>query len=201
MEMVTAFCVFANSGIKTKPYAIKMIKDRNGKVLEETVPFYEPVLSPETAYIITSALSGVIERGTAHPVLRGVFSQDIAGKTGTTDEFVDAWFIGYTPELCCGIWIGYDEGRKSLGRKQSGCVVAAPVFRDFMKEALKLLPKTRFTPPDNITFCMIDRNTGLLATDACENQFYEVFIAGTEPKEYCEDCRKFDKLKFEEWNF
>lgn len=188
MEMVTAYAVFANSGMRLKPYGIQQAKDKDGTILEEAVPFYEPVLSLETAYLVNSALSGVITRGTAYPVLRGVFDRDIAGKTGTTNDYADAWFIGYTPDLVCGIWVGYDKGRKSLGEKQTGCTVAAPIFRDFMVEALKGLPKSSFPIPENITFGT-ETDTGTITDEAVE-EIYPEEEASEEP----------DKLDFkEEW--
>ncbi|MBU1261812.1 penicillin-binding protein 1A [bacterium] len=187
MELVTAYACFANSGMRLKPYGIQQIKDKKGAILEEAVPFYEPVLSLETAYLVNSALSGVITRGTAYPVLRGVFDRDIAGKTGTTNDYVDAWFIGYTPDLVCGVWVGYDKKRKSLGEKQTGCSVAAPIFREFMTEALKGLPKSSFPVPEHITVGT-ETDTGTI-TDEVE----EVY-----PEE--EGLEEPNKLNFkEEW--
>ncbi len=185
MELVTAYAVFASSGMRLKPYGIQQAKDKEGAILEEAVPFYEPVLPLETAYLVNSALSGVITRGTAYPILRGVFDRDIAGKTGTTNDYADAWFIGYTPDLVCGVWVGYDKKRKSLGEKQTGCSVAAPIFRDFMIEALKGLPKTPFPVPENITLGT-ETETGTITDDV-----EEIY-----PEE--EASEELDKLDFEE---
>ncbi|MEW6103864.1 MAG: PBP1A family penicillin-binding protein [bacterium] len=199
MDMAIAFSVFANGGLRVKPYGIDEVKDRNNNILKKTVPFYECVLSKETAYIITSALKGVIQRGTAYPILGGQFTCDIAGKTGTTDECVDAWFIGYTPNLLCAVWVGYDRGRRSLGKNMTGAVAAAPIFLEFMKEALKELPKETFQIPDGVCFVNIDRKTGgVLPQDA--PGFPEVFITGTEPQKKEIEEEPLEKEDFkEEW--
>lgn len=204
MDMATAFSVFANGGLRIKPYGIDTVKDRNGNVLKKSVPFYEEVLSKETAYIITSCLRGVIERGTAYPILGGQFDCEIAGKTGTTDECVDAWFIGYTPNLLCAVWVGYDRGRKSLGKNMTGAVAACPIFLEFMKNALKELPKESFEIPDGIVFVNIDRKSGKILSPTSPG-FAEVFIAGTEPemenggnKEDIEEEKPLEKEEFKE---
>ncbi|MEW6679589.1 MAG: PBP1A family penicillin-binding protein [bacterium] len=200
MDMATVFSVFANGGLRIKPYGITEVKDRNNNILKKTVPFYECVLSKETAYLITSALKGVIERGTAQPFLGGQFSCDIAGKTGTTDECVDAWFIGYTPNLLCAVWVGYDRGRKSMGKNMTGAVAAAPIFLEFMKEALKEVPKESFQIPDGIVFLNIDRKSGRVLSDEVSG-FPEAFIAGTEPeRKEIEEEKPLEKEDFkEEW--
>ncbi|MEW6007607.1 MAG: PBP1A family penicillin-binding protein [bacterium] len=193
MDMAVAFSVFANGGLRIKPYGISEVKDRNGNFLKKTAPFYECVLSKETAYIITSALKGVIERGTAQPFLGGQFDCDIAGKTGTTDECVDAWFIGYTPNLLCAVWVGYDRGRKSMGKNMTGAVAAAPIFLEFMKEALKEVPKETFQIPDGIVFLNIDRKSGRVLSPEAPG-FPEVFIAGTEPERQNEKEKEEERL-------
>ncbi len=189
MDMSTCFSVFANGGLRIKPYGIDSVKDRNGNILKKTVPFYEEVLSKETAYIITSALRGVIERGTAQPFLGGQFDCDIAGKTGTTDECVDAWFIGYTPNLLCAVWVGYDRGRKSMGKNMTGAVAAAPIFLEFMKPSLNQVPKETFPIPDGIIFVNIDRKSGKVLSPETAG-FPEVFIVGTEPEKGDEETEE-----------
>ncbi|HAW49534.1 TPA: hypothetical protein DCX16_01085 [bacterium] len=203
MEITSAFSAFANGGVRTKPYGINTVRDRNGNILKKYVPLYTPVISEETAYVITSCLKGVIEKGTAYPFLGGQFDCDIAGKTGTTDDCVDAWFIGYTPNLLCGIWFGFDKGIKSMGERQTGAVVCCPVFLAFMKEALNYVPKTSFPIPEKVVFVNIDRKTGKVLPPETYG-FPEVFIAGTEPK--YEEEKKFkvpiEKEDFEEeWGF
>ncbi|MEW6681125.1 MAG: penicillin-binding transpeptidase domain-containing protein, partial [bacterium] len=197
LDMATCFSCFANGGLRIKPYGVEEVKDRNENLLKKTVPFYEQALSKETAYIITSTLKGVIERGTGQPFLAGQFDCDIAGKTGTTDECVDAWFIGYTPNLLCAVWVGFDRGRKSMGKTMTGAVVASPIFLEFMKEALKEVPKETFQIPDGIVFVNIDRKSGkILPPDA--PGFPEAFISGTEPNIEDERGKPLEKEGFRE---
>lgn len=183
LELVVGYSVFANLGIGVEPLAIRYIKDREGNLLEEGVLKRTRVLSEETAYIITSLLQGVVKRGTASTSVGSRIPYEIAGKTGTSDNFVDAWFIGYTPDICAGVWVGYDEGRISLGKGQAGGVVAAPIFTDFFLRAN--IPFHDFCVPQNISYAMICEKTGLLATSFCPKTINEVFIKGTTPVSQC----------------
>lgn len=184
LEMAVAYSVFANQGIKVEPMSIKFIEDQEGNLLEENIPLEQEVLSKETAYIMTSLMEGVVRRGTAASSVGSKINRPCAGKTGTTDNYVDAWFAGYTPNLTAVVWVGYDRNRKSLGRGQSGGIVAAPIWADFMQEALKDVPPYEFNAPRNVSFAAIDRESGLLATDKGNNVIREVFIRGTEPAGY-----------------
>lgn len=185
LEMTTAFGVFANGGIKVEPTAIINIKDHQQNLLEERIPKEERVISPQTAYILTSLMEGVVRRGTAKPTVGNRISRVVAGKTGTTDGYVDAWFIGFTSELVVTVWIGYDQGQRTLGEGQAGGVVAGPIWADFMEKALPLLKSTDFTVPSGITFAIIDSTTGLLANKYCQYTRYEVFSDTNTPSEYC----------------
>ena len=181
LEMVRAFAVFANRGIRTKPYFIIRIEDSDGKVIKENYPVEEDVLSEQTCFIMTNLLKGVIQNGTGK-YAKYYLKRPAAGKTGTTNDFTDAWFIGYTPQLVCGVWVGYDN-KLSLGEKNSGGVVACPIWTHFMKEALKNEPVLDFpVPATGITFANIDEETGYLATSKSKRVYTEVFISGTEPK-------------------
>jgi len=113
----------------------------------------------------------------------------IAGKTGTTDEFIDAWFVGYTPDIAASVWVGYDKGRKSLGSGKAGGVVAAPIWTEFMTGVLQNTKSPDFTVPDNVVFKTIDSKNGLIATKYCPTKRTEVFIKGTEPVETCHTHR------------
>ncbi len=181
-ELVSAYSVFANQGIYVEPYFITKIIDADGNVLEEHHPFLREALSAEVAYLVTDVLKGVIERGTA--VKAKSLNRILAGKTGTTDDFTDAWFIGYSPSLIAGVWVGYDE-KKSLGKNQIGGRVALPIWIDFMKEALKDKPNEDFSVPANIEFIPIDRITGLRASVGCPSVILEAFIKGTAPISHC----------------
>jgi penicillin-binding protein 1A len=181
LEMVDAMSVLASGGIKTEPYAIIRVEDKNGRILEENIPAEREVLSPQTCFVMTNVLKGVVERGT------GMAAKDLrrpcAGKTGTTNEFSDAWFIGYTPQLVAGVWVGYDE-RVSLGNKMTGGRIACPIWTNFMAGALKGEPILNFKPPDGVVFALIDPKTGLLAQPKTPGAYLDAFVKGTEPKDY-----------------
>ncbi len=139
------------------------------------------VLSPQIAYLMTNLLKGVIQRGTGWRAK--VIGRPLAGKTGTTNEFRDAWFIGYSPTLICGVWVGFDNYTRSLGEYESGAKAALPIWISFMKNALKSQPVLDFPVPDGIEFALIDQKTGLLASSCSEDVVMEAFIAGTAPSE------------------
>ncbi len=143
MELTTAFAVFANGGKRIKPIAIKYVTDASGKVILQNDPQLEDAISSEVAYTITDMLKDVIAYGTG---ARANIGRPAAGKTGTSNEFRDAWFVGYTQQLVAGIWVGYDDMRKSLGRGEAGGRVSAPIWAQFMKEALAGEPATDFNP-------------------------------------------------------
>jgi penicillin-binding protein 1A len=125
IELVSAYTVFPNKGLRLKPYFISRVEDREGNILEETKIESEDVISPQTAYLMTYMMEGVVQRGTAQAAAPLTADKPLAGKTGTTDNFTDAWFIGFSPSLCAGVWVGYDDNRK-LGRDETGAVAALP---------------------------------------------------------------------------
>ncbi|MEW6455434.1 MAG: PBP1A family penicillin-binding protein [Acidobacteriota bacterium] len=184
LEMVSAFSSFINNGIRMKPYIIKRIEDMEGNILEENNVEAHEVMPAAYAYLITNLMEGVVKRGTATKAL--VLNRPIAGKTGTTNEFTDAWFIGSTPSLIAGVWVGFDE-KKSLGENEVGARAALPIWIDFMKEYLENQPVENFTAPPNVVFIKIDRMTGLLATPYCSHVIEEAFIPGTEPTKFCSE--------------
>jgi len=157
LELTNAYTAFANGGYFQPPQFIEKIVDRNGKLLEENYPGRRRrVMSEETAYQLTYMMKGVIEEGTGHAA-RGI--KYAAGKTGTTDKNMDAWFIGYTPELAAGVWVGHDQ-YKSLGPNETGGRAAAPIWKSFMKRAGPYRPAHDFVPPPGITFIPIARQSG-----------------------------------------
>ncbi len=133
LELTSAFAVFANGGKKIKPIAIKYVTDATGKILLQNEPELQETISPEVAFTITNMLKDVVTYGTG---TRANIGRPVAGKTGTSNDFKDAWFIGYTPQLVAGVWVGYDDMRKSLGQGEAGGRVSAPIWAQFMKEAL-----------------------------------------------------------------
>ncbi|HHD11424.1 MAG TPA: penicillin-binding protein 1A [Deltaproteobacteria bacterium] len=181
LELVRAYSTFANLGKRPEPLFITRIEDRYGNVLEEHAPHAEDAISPQTAYIITNLLQGVVERGTGWRAR--ALKRPVAGKTGTTNNLNDAWFIGYVPHLVAGVWVGYDDERP-LGRNETGSRAAAPIWVRFMKEALKDVPPENFPIPDGVEFVKIDPKTGLLATPSTKDPVFEVFKVGTAPKKF-----------------
>jgi penicillin-binding protein 1A len=180
-EMVSAFAAFASGGIKTTPYIITKITDKDGKILEQNIPQQEEVLSPQSCFIITNMLKAVIEKGSGWHAKN--LGRPCAGKTGTTNDSSDAWFIGYTPQLVAGVWVGYDNRSISLGDRATGGVIACPIWTQFMKEALDGKPVLDFIQPENIEWALIDPRTGLLALSKTPDAFLEVFEKGTAPKQ------------------
>jgi len=183
LELTSAYTVFDNHGIRVGPVSILSITDSTGRVLFANDALPEQVIKPETAYLITNLLKGVIERGTAWKARE--LGRPAAGKTGTTNDFRDAWFMGYTPGLVAGVWVGYDDHR-SIGPRETGARTALPIWLDFMK-TLDNREKEDFTVPDGILFKQIDPRTGLLSTENCKQSFREAFMPGTEPRKFCDE--------------
>lgn len=183
LELTSALGVYANEGVRIEPVMVLSVTDRSGRVLESRDFTPTRVISKETAYIVTNILEDVVQRGTAKRAR--VIGRPIAGKTGTTNEFTDAWFVGYTPNLASGVWIGFDDNR-SLGNREAGGRAALPIWVSYMEEALDLLPVIPFSIPDDIVYAKIDHATSLLAREG-EGGEFEIFLKGTEPTEVKED--------------
>ncbi|GLI35552.1 penicillin-binding protein 1A [Desulforhabdus amnigena] len=160
-ELLTAYTPFANQGKRVDPYMIEKIEDRDGNILEEHRVAPEDVISPETAYVMTDLLAGVVQEGTAKKAKE--LDRPAAGKTGTTNEMRDAWFIGYTPDVLAGVWVGYDDHNVSLGKGETGGRAACPIWVSFMKEWLKEKPVESFPIPSGVVFAKINGHTGALA--------------------------------------
>lgn len=182
LDMVTAYGVLANRGIWVHPTSLRAISDRDGLVLWTPAPDRRQGVSPQAAYLVTSLMEGVVQRGTAAKAKVLGLTGSIAGKTGTTDGYRDAWFVGYTSELVIGVWVGFDDERAI---RLTGAQAALPIWIDI---ARRMLPEhiDPFTPPSGIVARAIDPKTGQLATSQCPEQVEEVFIEGTEPTVYCE---------------
>ena len=179
LEMTSAYSVFPNQGVRMVPYSVLKVTDREGNLLEENRPEPQDAIRADTAYVMTSLLRGVVEHGTA--VKAKALNWPVAGKTGTTDDFSDAWFVGFDPEITLGVWIGYDQ-KKPLGRGMSGAEAALPVWVNTFKAQIgdrKDPPK--FEAPGNIVFVSIDKLSGGATGDGVPGAFTEAFIAGTQP--------------------
>ncbi|MBT3820791.1 MAG: hypothetical protein HOG04_05280 [Nitrospinaceae bacterium] len=180
-EMVSAYTVFANNGMYNQSYAISRVEDSTGQVLARHKPHPIEAISPGVAYVTTQMLKGVVENGTGRKAL--ALGRPIAGKTGTTNAFRDNWFIGFSPGLVAGVWVGFDLPR-SLGFSETGGRNSAPIFVDFFREALKGSPIEDFMPPKGVEFVRIDKETGLRATRASQKTAFEVFLEGTAPTQF-----------------
>jgi penicillin-binding protein 1A len=181
LELVNAFAVFNNQGDLVAPIFITRIVDRDGNILEVTEPSRQPAIEPSTAYIMTRLLQGVVQDGTGWRVK--ALERPAAGKTGTSNDQIDAWFLGYTPQFTTGVWVGYDE-EASLGRGESGGSAASPIWLDFMQQVLADYPTIDFPVPKGVEFATVDAQTGLLAIPESEQTIYECFKAGTAPTQY-----------------
>lgn len=183
-ELTDVYSVFANKGIRTNAVFIREIRDREGNVLERNFPYKREVLSPRIAAIITDLLQSVVDEGTGRGVGR-YFDRPIAGKTGTTNDFRDAWFMGYTPELVMGTWFGYDSSNRSIGDNMTGGRVAGTFWRQAAQEIFKGRPPQTFSVPSGLNFINIDPATGYLSTQRCPQSVREPFLPGTEPTQRC----------------
>jgi len=185
MEIATAYNVLANGGLKVDPVAVLRVTDEKGQTLEQhRQPAPLRVVHEESAFLVTHMLRSAINEGTAGSVRGQGFKLDAAGKTGTTNDMRDAWFAGYTPDLLCVVWVGFDDNTPI---NLPGSRAALPIWIDFMKNALAGQKDHPFTvPAENVVFVEIDKQTGLLAGPSCPKVFNEAFIAGTEPRERCE---------------
>ncbi|MCF8096011.1 MAG: penicillin-binding protein, partial [Desulfobacteraceae bacterium] len=181
LELSKAYAVFANQGIRMAPVFIRKIEDRNGEVIYRGDAKPKRVIDKSTAYIMTHLLKEVVQQGTGWRVK--ALGRPVAGKTGTTNNLNDAWFMGYTPGFATGVWVGYDQDR-SLGSKETGSRAASPIWLDYMKNILKDKPERVFPVPDNVVFAKIDAKTGLLPIDSSEKVIYECFKEGSAPKKH-----------------
>lgn len=188
LEAASAYAVFAAEGVYAKPYGIVRIEDKNGKVIEENFPQTRMAISEQTAYIMISMLQTAIDRGTGGSARwKYGFMRKAGGKTGTTNDYTDAWFDGFTPQISCAVWVGLDDPFMSLGRGQSGSMAALPIWADFMKTAHDTLglPEADFPKPDGIVYIDICTDTYQPATKYCPNTVREVFIQKYAPTDYC----------------
>jgi len=184
LELTSAYATFASQGVRTEPIIIKSIVDGNGVVLESYQPEPKEAIDPTTAYLVTSLLKSVVDEGTG----RGAKSLEkpLAGKTGTTNNYVDAWFVGYASSMVTGVWVGYDNSQASLGDKETGARSALPIWIPVMARALADKPAEDFTAPENVVFVKIDPVSGLLAREGAVDAIDDVFRTGTEPTQFAD---------------
>jgi len=180
-ELTSAYSVFANQGRRAEPYFIRRITDYDGKVIEQREPSNEDAVSSDVAYIMTSMLEEVVRNGTGWKMQE--LGRPSAGKTGTTNNFQDALYIGFVPDLIAGVWVGYDDMR-SLGNGETGARAAAPIWLSFMRKATLNSERMPFPVPDDVVLVKIDSKTGLLPSSENQETYFECFRKGSEPREY-----------------
>ena len=199
LKLATAYAMLVNGGRKIEPAFVEKIQDREGRTVyqrdardceacwddiwrSQAPPILpdrrEVIADPRTTYQVVSMLEGVVQRGTGRAL--NVIGKPIGGKTGTTNDFRDAWFVGFTPDLVVATYVGFDQP-KSLGKKEAGGRVAAPIVREFLAEVLNDKPAIPFRVPSGVRFVRIDRETGELAGPASDEVIVEAFLPGTEP--------------------
>jgi penicillin-binding protein 1A len=178
LELTSAYGALANQGTWMPPVTIRYVTDTQGKLLEEHVPEGRDAVAPETAYVITQMLRGVVERGTGQAAR--ALGRPIAAKTGTTNDYSNAWFIGFTPRLATGVWVGYDRPR-SLGKDETGSRVAVPIWVSYMGRVLGDSPKEDFPVPDRVVSMLIDEDP----SGECLRPVQMTFVKGTETGVAC----------------
>jgi penicillin-binding protein 1B len=181
-EMAAAYTIFANNGTLRPLQAITRIVE-NGKPKASPTPAPRQIARPDATFLVVNMMRSVIDEGTGAAARGAGFRQDAAGKTGTTNDLRDAWFIGLTPDLLTAVWVGFDNNQP-IGL--SGSQAALPIWTSFMKRALAGQPSKPFDVPDGIVFADIDKETGQLATAECPDVVREAFLPGTEPRQFCE---------------
>jgi len=183
MEMAAAYGCLASGGISSEPYFVERIIDPAGNVLEENFPRQERAIDEKTAYIVTDMLTGVLGSGGTAAGVGEMLRRPAAGKTGTTENNRDAWFVGYTPDLAAAVYVGYDNKSKNVGA--TGGTLAAPIWASFIQHALKGVVAAEFKVPPGIVRKEICRDYGLLALPGDAEALEAVFVEGTEPRSYC----------------
>ena len=182
LELTSAYGTLANQGQWLHPTTVRYVLDAQGKLLEENVPEPKQVLAPELAFVATQMLKGTIDRGTG--VAAKALGRPAAAKTGTTNDYSNAWFIGFTPQLATGVWVGYDRPR-SLGKDETGSRVAVPIWTTFMQSALAGMPAEDFPIPEKVVLVPVD----LDRAGNCTRPALMAFVVGTEPSQVCGPAR------------
>src|SRR3989454_733733 len=189
LEMIAAYTAFATLGTRAEPVGILRVEDRQGNILWQPAIRREPVMDPEHTWLMVDMMKDVIRRGTAFTaVWKAGFTLPAAGKTGTTDDYTDAWFIGYTPELVTGIWVGYDIQQRILEHNAGGGKIVAPAWTAFMRDVYDRRPAPPdWVRPDSLITREVDWSNGYLATPFCpqEVRHWDWFYPGTEPTQAC----------------
>jgi len=197
LELTSAYGTFANAGVHVEPTAIVRVEDKNGNVIEQHIPSSQEVLRKQTAYIVTDMLGTVIDHGTgARARWMYNFYRPAGGKTGTTNDNNDAWFVGFTPQIVTGVWVGIDDFRLTMGEGQTGSAAALPIWGPYMKGVhdTLALPQQNFTMPNGVVKVEICEDSKKLARDDCPCKVTEeIFFEELVPTEYCDDSINFTR--------
>lgn len=185
LELTSAYQVFADLGTRCRPYLIRKVIDQDGNILEENAPECEEVLPPQETRVLVDMLRAVILEGTGRAARN--LPRIVAGKTGTTDEYMDAWFVGFSPYIVAGVWVGYDL-KISLGDRMSGARAALPIWKDFMAVAAAKYPNDDFPLPEGTIVVPINPKDYVIADETCPG-VNMVFVEGTQPRLTCSDLR------------
>ena len=186
MAMTSAYAAFADAGQLHSPTFIRRVEGADGQVLYESRPSTQQVVSAKTAFLMTSMLSDVINHGTAYKARQEGFTLPAAGKTGTTNDYVDAWFVGFTPRLVTGVWVGFDKPRTIIANGFAG-ELAVPMWARYMKQATSGDKPVAFKAPQGLTAVNVCRETGKLPGAFCERVIADYFVRGAAPTEVCTD--------------
>jgi penicillin-binding protein 1A len=178
VDITSAYGIFANQGLSLPPYTISIVRDQEEKILEQHLFKPRQVITKETAYLITHMMIDVIQNGTGK--LARKIGRPLAGKTGTTNSYRDAWFVGYAPNLAVGVWVGFDSV-ETLGKVESGAHAALPIWTQFVSQTFQSLPVQTFAIPEGVRFVEIDQATGTLAKKPNRSTTTEVFAEGAIP--------------------
>ena len=186
IDITSAYTTFPNQGVRMKPFMVQTVKDRDGNLLEDNRGEPTDVIRADTAYVMTNMLRGVLTlRGTGARAAQLASQWPLAGKTGTVDDNTDAWFVGFDPDITVGVWLGFDDKRKSLGGAEQGAFAALPIWMDFMKTYIEGRPDKDeprdFEAPGNIVFLAVDKGNGAVLPNDTPGSINEAFIAGTQP--------------------
>jgi penicillin-binding protein 1A len=182
LEVTSAYSAFPNQGVRMQPFQILKIVERDGTLLEEHRPQATEGIRADTAFVMVNLLRGVVLRGTGARAAE--LDWPLAGKTGTVDDYTDAWFVGFDPNLTIGVWVGLDE-KKPIGANETGAVAALPIWMEIFKSYIDRQGDRnnppRFDPPGNIVFMAVDPATGLPVNPDTPGAINEAYIAGTQP--------------------
>jgi 1A family penicillin-binding protein len=193
LEMAAAYAVFPNQGIYCNPIFILRVEDKKGRVLEENRTQQRRVIEADVAYVVTDMLKGVLEPGGTGARLSSLLHRPAAGKTGTTDELKDAWFVGFTPRLSCAVWVGYDKGKNV---NITGGSIAGPIWANFIENASKHIPPDDFIKPASVELAYICLDTGMIASEYCPRTIKMAFISGIFGSQVC-----YQHLQGVDWNW